>query len=79
MNYYNQSTNDVLNYFSTSKERGRDDGRGKYSLFKPGLKTNLYSIGVFAVGVILLSVVMFVSPMHRFMDIYGAYAIVNLL
>lgn len=55
------------------------DSRGKYSLVKLGIRTNLYSMGAFVVGVLFLAIVMFVSPLHGFMDIDGSYTIVNIL
>ena len=55
------------------------DSRGKYSLAKLGIKTNMYSIGAFLVGVAFLATVMFVTPIHGFMDIDSGYTIANLL
>lgn len=55
------------------------DSRGKYSLLKLGVRTNIYSVGAFLAGVIFLALAMFVTPLHGFMDIDGAYTAMNLL
>ena len=47
------------------------DSRGKYSLFKLGIVTNVYSIGAFMAGVLFLSAALFITPLHGFMDIDG--------
>lgn len=45
------------------------DSRGKYSLFKLGITTNVYSIGAFMAGVLFLAAALFITPIHGFMDI----------
>lgn len=45
------------------------DSRGKYSLFKLGVTTNVYSIGAFMAGVLFLAAALFITPVHGFMDI----------
>lgn len=45
------------------------DSRGKYSLFKLGIVTNVYSIGAFMAGVLFLVAALFITPLHGFMDI----------
>lgn len=54
------------------------DSRGKYSLKKLGIRTNVYSVGAFLAGAIFLALAMFVTPLHGFMDIDGAYTAANL-
>lgn len=48
------------------------DSRGKYSLVKLKIGSNLYSLGAFALGVLLLASVIFIPAMHGFMDISNA-------
>lgn len=55
------------------------DSRGKYSLVKLKLKTNVYSIGAFAVGALLLIAVLVITPVHGFMDIDSSFNYINLL
>lgn len=54
------------------------DSRGKYSLIKLGIKTNLYSLGAFVIGALLLSAVIFIPALHGFMDISGLLTVANL-
>ncbi len=55
------------------------DSRGKYSLIKLGIKTNLYSLGAFVIGALLLSAVIFIPALHGFMDISGLLTVANLV
>ena len=55
------------------------DSRGKYSLLKLGLSSNLYSVGAFILGVVLLGATLLITPVHSFMDISGALTLANLL
>lgn len=55
------------------------DSRGKYSLFKLGVVTNVYSIGAFAAGVMFLAAALFITPLHGFMDIDGALTANNII
>lgn len=55
------------------------DSRGKYSLAKLGLRTNMFSIGAFAAGALLLAAALFITPVHGFMDIDSAFTLVNAL
>lgn len=48
------------------------DSRGKHSLFKLGVTSNIYSIGAFMAGVLFLAAALFITPLHGFMDIDGA-------
>ena len=42
--------------------------RSKHSIFKIGFKRNMYSLGAFAVGIVLLNLVLFVPPLkHLFL------------
>ena len=55
------------------------DSRGKYSLFRLGVVTNVYSIGAFAAGVLFLSMALFITPLHGFMDIDAALTSTNII
>lgn len=55
------------------------DSRGKYSLFKLGVVTNVYSIGAFAAGVMFLAAALFITPLHGFMDIDSALTADNII
>lgn len=55
------------------------DSRGKYSLVRLGIKSNLYSLGAFVLGVLFLAAVIFIPAMHGFMDIADSLTLVNLL
>ncbi len=55
------------------------DSRGKYSLFKLGIVTNVYSIGAFAAGVLFLAAALFITPLHGFMDIDNALTANNII
>ena len=55
------------------------DSRGKYSLFKLGVVTNVYSIGAFAAGVMFLAAALFITPLHGFMDIDSALTANNII
>ena len=55
------------------------DSRGKHSLFKLGVVSNVYSIGAFAAGALFLSAVLFITPLHGFMDIDGALSSTNII
>ncbi|MBQ8170522.1 MAG: cation-translocating P-type ATPase [Oscillospiraceae bacterium] len=55
------------------------DSRGKHSLAKLGLTTNMFSIGAFAAGALLLAAALFITPIHGFMDIDSAFTLVNAL
>ena len=50
------------------------DSRGKYSLFRLGFTSNLYSTGAFAVGAIFLACALFITPLHGFMSVSDAFA-----
>ncbi|MBQ8905947.1 MAG: cation-translocating P-type ATPase [Ruminococcus sp.] len=50
------------------------DSRGKYSLFRLGFTSNLYSAGAFAVGAIFLACALFITPLHGFMSVSDAFA-----
>ena len=55
------------------------DSRGKHSLFRLGVTTNIYSIGAFMAGVLFLSAVIFITPLHGFMDIDNALTANNII
>ncbi len=55
------------------------DSRGKYSLFKLGVTTNISSIGAFAAGVLFLTAALFITPLHGFMDIDSALSANNII
>ncbi len=55
------------------------DSRGKYSLIKLGINTNLYSLGAFCVGVLFLTAALFITPLHGFMDIDSAITADNII
>ncbi len=55
------------------------DSRGKYSLFRLGVVTNVYSIGAFMAGALLLAAALFITPLHGFMDIDGAVSGMNII
>jgi Ca2+-transporting ATPase len=55
------------------------DSRGSHSIAKLGLTTNMYTIGAFMVGAVLLSCVLFITPMHGFMDISSCFTMMNAL
>ncbi len=55
------------------------DSRGKYSLFKLGVVTNIHSIGAFAAGVMFLAATLFITPFHGFMDIDSALTANNII
>lgn len=45
------------------------DSRGKESLFRLGIVTNIYSVGAFVAGALFLSAALFITPLHSFMNI----------
>lgn len=53
--------------------------RGKHSLFRLGVTTNVYSIGAFMAGVLFLAAALFITPLHGFMDIDGALTANNII
>lgn len=55
------------------------DSRGKHSLFRLGVTTNIYSIGAFMAGVLFLSAAIFITPLHGFMDIDSALTANNII
>lgn len=55
------------------------DSRGKYSLIKLGINTNLYSLGAFCVGVLFLTAALFITPLHGFMNIDSAITADNII
>ncbi len=55
------------------------DSRGKYSLFKLKIRSNLFSLGAFFIGALLLAMVLLISPLHGFMDIDSSITYVNIL
>ena len=55
------------------------DSRGKYSLFKLGVVTNVYSIGAFVAGVMFLAAALFITPLHGFMDVDSALTADNII
>lgn len=55
------------------------DSRGKHSLVKLGINTNLYSLGAFCAGVLFLSAALFITPLHGFMDISPDLAAGNII
>ncbi len=55
------------------------DSRGKHSLAKLGFTSNLYSLGAFLLGVLILAAVIFIPVMHGFMDISSSLTSINLL
>ncbi|MBQ8296598.1 MAG: cation-translocating P-type ATPase [Ruminococcus sp.] len=55
------------------------DSRGKYSLAKLGFTTNMYSIGAFLAGALFLACVLFITPVHGFMDISNEITMTNIL
>ena len=55
------------------------DSRGKYSLIKLGINTNMYSLGAFCAGVLFLSAALFITPLHGFMDITNELSAENII
>lgn len=55
------------------------DSRGKHSLVKLGINTNLYSLGAFCAGALFLSAALFITPLHGFMDISPDLAAENII
>ncbi len=55
------------------------DSRGKYSLLKLKVGSNLYSLGAFFVGAALLVAVLLITPVQGFMNIDGSFNYINLL
>lgn len=55
------------------------DSRGKYSLKRLGLGSNLYSLGAFGIGVLLLAAVILIPAAHGFMSIADGLTAANLL
>ncbi|MBQ9770157.1 MAG: cation-translocating P-type ATPase [Clostridia bacterium] len=55
------------------------DSRGKYSLKRLGLGSNLYSLGAFGIGVLLLAAVILIPAAHGFMSIADGLTVMNLL
>lgn len=55
------------------------DSRGKHSLFRLGVTTNIYSVGAFMVGVLFLAAALFITPLHGFMDIDGSLSAGNII
>ncbi len=55
------------------------DSRGKYSLFKLGISSNLYSLGAFVLGAALLAIVLFVPALRGFMDVSADITMLNIL
>lgn len=55
------------------------DSRDKHSLVKIGLFTNMFTIGAFFVGALLLVCVLFISPLHGIMDISDSITLTNIL
>ena len=55
------------------------DSRGKYSLDKLGITTNMFSVGAFLAGVLFLAAALFIKPLHGFMDVDNAITGTNLL
>ena len=55
------------------------DSRGKYSLIKLKIRSNLYSLGAFIIGALLLALVLFITPIHGFMDIDSSITYINIL
>lgn len=53
------------------------DSRGKYSLAKLGFTSNLFSVGAFFAGAILLACALFITPVHGFMDVDNAFSITS--
>lgn len=49
------------------------DSRSRFSLFKIKFTTNVYSIGACVIGLLLLSAVLFITPIHAIMDIDTAF------
>ena len=55
------------------------DSRGRHSLAKLGFTTNMFSIGAFVVGAILLTAALMVTPFHGFMSVSDCFEVKNLL
>ncbi len=55
------------------------DSRGKYSLARLKIMTNKFSLGAFAVGLVLLLAVLMIPGCHGFMKIENAFGWMNLL
>lgn len=55
------------------------DSRGKYSLAKLGVTKNMFSIGAFFVGAVLLICALMITPVHGFMSISNSFEVKNLL
>ena len=55
------------------------DSRGKYSLARLGFTKNLFSVGAFFVGALLLTAALLVTPFHGFMSVSDCFEVKNLL
>ncbi|MBP3310283.1 MAG: cation-translocating P-type ATPase [Ruminococcus sp.] len=55
------------------------DSRGKYSLAKLGITTNLFSLGAFFLGAAFLVCALMITPVHGFMDVSNSFTAMNLL
>ncbi len=55
------------------------DSRGRYSLVKLGFTKNMFSVGAFLAGALLLACALFITPLHGFMSIDSAFTITNAL
>ena len=55
------------------------DSRGSYSLIKLRVGSNLYSLGAFGVGALLLAAVILIPGVHGFMHIADGLSAINLL
>jgi Ca2+-transporting ATPase len=55
------------------------DSRGKYSLAKLGIGTNLFSLGAFFLGAAFLTCALMIAPVHGFMNVSDAFTAKNLL
>lgn len=53
------------------------DSRGKHSLAKIGFTTNIYSIGAFVAGAVLLGCAVLIPPVRSFMDVSASITLAN--
>ena len=55
------------------------DSRGKYSLVRLGFTKNMFTVGAFCVGAILLVCALMIPAVHGIMNVSDAFAVKNLL
>lgn len=55
------------------------DSRGKYSLVRLGFTKNMFTVGAFCIGAILLVCALMIPAVHGIMNVSDAFAVKNLL